>query len=175
MQKQQLRAKKKQRYVDWYECQCKECGSKFLRTRDWLMFESTWGRKQLACPVCFPKTEDGKRRVANSHNEEARRLRVSSVNNYNENIRRRDDKPCKTNITTGIKHYSITRVFDNKMSKVYYRHIVQVTICYTSYKLFDMLSSESKVIKEPAALANELNEVLKGGKEVFYEWYENKK
>lgn len=76
------------------------------------------------------------------------------------------EKAYKSNISAGIKHYSVT------LYKGRYKHRIYVVIDSKAYKICNVVLNKS-VNSEIVKLAHRVNEVLTHkGKEGFLEWYQ---
>lgn len=155
---------KKPRKIHMYKVRCEKCGKVTEKKREQIIKASK--RKGIQCDSC---SKSKRERIKDTmHTDESRFLAIEG--------RRLDKTPNDNNISTGIKHYSISRRVRKYKDKEYvrYTHIVACIVDGTTYKIAFKEQKKCE-IDLFADIANELNEVFeKGGKEAFYEWYETK-
>ena len=153
---------KKPQKIHMYKVRCEICGNVIEKKRDDIIKSSR--KTGVQCGYCV------KRKVAQTclNTDEIHHLAIEEWRN--------NDAANSNNISTGIKHYSVSkRVRRYKDSEyVRYIHSVVCIIDGITYKIAFKEQKECEIMLF-AEIANELNEILKnGGKEAFYEWYESK-
>ena len=161
--------KSNKRYKYEYQVQCLECDDITIHTRAGLlaMMKRNSG---CGCKKCNTKHRRAKMQAHIDRQKQA----ASQIRAWDER-NQQTQKASKTNLSTGIRHYTIVQAKRHNVAQeiIDYRHVVGVTIARKHYKLYDRVLDTPSPHYQPANLASELNNILlQGGKEAFLEWYE---
>lgn len=143
-----------------YKVHCELCGGTSIIKRSSIIKASR--RDGIQCKHCAASN------VAKTYfvKEE---VKVRAIENG-----RTNGRANVSNMSTGIKHYSISKRIRHCGNSEYVRYTYQVK-CIVDGVEYKIAQCERGTydINIFLGIANELNDVLKNGKEAFYEWYKD--
>lgn len=151
--------------VYWYECRCKECGKKIRIRRSQLKSK----KQHQRCVHCDRPTEQHMIEMRSKIKE--RSIQKDGIAQEMIEQKRKCTKPMVTNVSTGIKHYNITKI--QTKCGCTYRHVVVCTVDGSVTCLFRKNVADRQPLNECVEIANELNGAMSRGKEYFKWWYKN--